>query len=182
MIYLQMLNQVKFGKTQMFKKMFHKHEFTTFSCTLEDLGCPEIKEGFYRYNWGVEQTYPKKALVIYKVCYCGSYNIEISDGAKEYKINENYILAKIKEIKKSKDDKETERLLNFGNPEYEAISKRDKEIEGLKQLIEQLRTQIHIYQEQLKKSVRNDAIWEKMTETEKRKLAKKYDFKLEEIR
>lgn len=182
MSYPKTLNQVKYGKTQMFKKMFHKHDFTTFSCTLEDLGCPEIKEGFNKYNWGVEHAYPKKALVIYKECYCGSYNIEISDGAKEYKINENYILAKIKEIKKSKDDKETERLLNLGNPEYEAISKRDKEIEGLKHLIEQLRTQINIYQEQLKKSVRNDAIWEKMTETEKRKLAKKYDFKIEQIR
>lgn len=177
-----MLNQVKYGKTQMFKKFFHKHEFSTFSCTLEDLGCPEIKEGYDRYHWGVERSYPKKALVIYKECYCGTYNIEISDGAKEYKINENYILAKIKELKKNKDDKETERLLNLGNPEYEAISKKDKEIEGLKHLIEQLRLQVHTYQEQLKKAMRNDAIWEQMTITEKRKLAKKYNFKLEDIK
>jgi hypothetical protein len=155
----------------MFKALFHKHEYTTFSCTLEDIGCPEIKEGYQRYNWGqVECPYPKKALVIYKACYCVAYHVEISDGAKQYKINENYILTKVKELKKSKEDKETERLLNLGNPEYEAISKRDKEIEGLKQLVEQLKTHIYNYQEQLKKSVRNDAIWEKMTITEKKKI------------
>jgi hypothetical protein len=164
----------------MFKKMFHKHEFTTFSCTLEDLGCPDIKQGWIR-NGYYAVAYPKNALVIYKVCYCGAYHVEITDGAQEYKVNENYILTKVKELKKSKEDKETERLLNLGNPDYDAISKRDKEIEGLKQLVEQLKTQIYNYQEQLKKSVRNDAIWEKMTITEKRKFAKKYDFELKDI-
>lgn len=166
----------------MFKKIFHKHDFTTFSCTLEDIGCPDIMSGWCKSGYYAE-PYPKNSLVVYKSCsICGKYFITVSDGATYYKLHEEYVLTKVRELKKLKEDKETERLLNIGNPEYEAISKRDKEIEGLKHLNEQLRTQIHVYQEQLKKSVRNDAIWEKMTVTEKRKLAKKYDFNLEEIR
>jgi hypothetical protein len=106
------------------------HEWEEFQCTLFDLGKPdltsaknisdgEIKEVGNSYN---DISYPnsQNTIVLYKKCNkCNKIEIIIQNGTYIFNFNKDYFRLVIEKYKKSIHDKETERLLNIGNKEFD---------------------------------------------------------------
>jgi hypothetical protein len=121
-------------------------------------------------------------LITYKTCLtCGEYDVKVQCGKFSYTVNKEYVKLKIESVKKDKDDAETERLLNLGNPDYKptvkngkAISEYEKTIEEQKQAISHLQTYLRTVLGRLNASLKNDGIWEALPPKVRRELILKY--------
>lgn len=121
-------------------------------------------------------------LITYKVCLtCGDYDVIAQCGKFKYTVNKEYIKLKIEALKKEKEDEETERLLNLGNPDYVPknknaikISEYQKIIDEQKETIKHLQTYTRNLLEKLNNSEKNDGIWAAIPEKTKKELIKKY--------
>jgi hypothetical protein len=102
---------------------------------------------------------------------CNHYAIKAQDSEYTYEMNTEYAKILIDKSIKDKEDKEMERLLNYGNPEF-ADKKKNEErhVKIITQLQEHLRGALH----NLNKSLSNDGLWECLPEKEKIKLNAKY--------
>jgi hypothetical protein len=141
----------------------------------------ECRSCFYRIKL---TPMPKlnEVLITYKNCLtCGVYDITVQCGKFNYTVNKEYIKLKIQQIKKEKEDAETERLLNLGNPDYkpsksdsEKIKEYEKIIEEQKQSISHLQTYLRTTLSRLNSSLKNDGIWEAIPPKVRRDLIAKY--------
>jgi hypothetical protein len=114
---------------------------------------------------------PKTIVITITKCLtCNYYQIKAQNSEYIFDMNVEYAKILIDKNLKAKEDAEMERLLNYGNPDYD----KKKMDEGHKKIIinlqEHLRTALH----NLNKSLLNDGIWEVIPDAEKKKLIKKY--------
>lgn len=161
---------------------------------LEDMHCPDHPHSELRSD-GVCRDYncsrqvfvtpiPKltDVLITYKNCLtCGEYTVVVQCGKFNYTVNKEYVKLKIESVKKEKEEAETERLLNLGNPDYKptvkngkAISEYEKIIEEQKQAISHLQTYVRVVLGRLNASMKNDGIWEAIPPKVRKELIMKY--------
>jgi hypothetical protein len=171
----------------------HKHNWTEFVCTLKDLGYPRLGMRFqnsYTYKAIVpyntqpykhgECEYPTNAKVIYSKCsICNKVQISIYDGSEcAISFEHNYIRVIVEQFKKKKDEEETDRLLNYGNVDYQKLKDTEKSLQEYKEKLDEVQEKLKETLEQLKKSQENDAIWEVIPLKVKQDLFKKYEKKI----
>jgi hypothetical protein len=121
-------------------------------------------------------------LITYKVCLtCGAYDVTTQCGKYKYNVNKEYVKLKIEAVKKEKEEAETERLLNLGNPDYKptvknakVISEYEKTIEDQKKSISLLQTYLRTVLSRLNVSLKNDGIWEALPPKVRKDLIVKY--------
>ena len=104
--------------------------------------------------------------------------MKIRNGFVSNSSSSSFLIA----IKKEKNDAETERLLNFGNPDYKPPTKLDskvsveyeKVIEEQKRSISHLQSFVRVILSRLNASLKNDGIWEALPPKVRRDLINKY--------
>lgn len=165
-----------------------------FVGSIEDMRCPDHPHAGLRADGECRDyscTYkvcvtpaPKLSdvLITYRNCItCGEYTVMVQCGKFNYTVNKEYVKLKIESVKKEKEEAETERLLNLGNPDYKptvkngkAISEYEKTIEEQKQAISHLQTYLRTVLGRLNASLKNDGIWEALPPKVRRELILKY--------
>lgn len=180
---------------------WHTHKWTEFVCTLKDLGYPRLIQKIYSDNrWENKKDiafygrdpkhnqvfYPSNGKVIYKSCECGSINIKITDGSGcDITFESHFIRVLVEQFKKKKQEEETERLLNYGNVDYQKLMEVQNKLKYAEETIEEYKNKINEVQDRLKdvhdeltKSQENDAIWAVIPKKVKQDLYKKYGNKI----
>lgn len=137
-------------------------------------------------------TMPKLSdiVITYEKCmYCDFYSINIQCGLYKYTANKEYIKIRLDELKKKKDDEETERLLNLGNPDFKPkvdyekkMHEYDSIITAQRETINKLTINYRATVDRLNESRKNDDIWERIPEKVRKDLFKKYGKNLPEFK
>lgn len=194
---------------------FHKHKFSVFICTANEIPgisfseCKGIHDSkkytiktsgyctkcgknldsnyncsFYGGCGELHSVLPplKDILISYKKCQlCDHYDVSALCNKYSYKVNGEYIKLRLDDIKKKKDDEETERLLNLGNPDYikmksndETVSVLNKKIEEYTKTISTLQTKLRTTVGLLNESRKIEAVWEVLPEKSKKLIMKEY--------
>lgn len=140
---------------------------------------------YQHFTTGPKPSYTN-AIVEYKTCSeCDWYEIITHNDTNKFKFNNEYLKIIIDRHRKKKEDEETERLLNLGNPEFPSIMKKVDELEhSIKELnlvinakdtsITELQNELKKYKELYEESAKNDRIWAAIPSTKKKELIKKY--------
>jgi len=171
-----------------------KHDWNHISCTLGDLGCPDIMvdveridEDETKYWYSCDKydrercfkytEYPKYCQVHVKSCKLCKASIKYlctPQGTDLFYVNWLYVMPLIEKWKKEHDLKETERMLNVGNVNYQRLEELEKQTKDQQALIAQLRSQLERTKRALTDSQKNDGIWDAIPVSEKKKIIKRF--------
>lgn len=126
----------------------------------------------------------KDIIISYKKCQtCDHYEISALGNMYSYIVNKEYIKLRLDDIKKKKDDEETERLLNLGNPDYinlkskettEKILDTQKQNEEYKKTISALQTKLRNVVGLFNEASKIAAIWEVLPAKSKKLIMDQY--------